>query len=77
MSLVSRNIGVLAKSNTVYAIDLLGFGASAKPLNFKYSMETWAEACSHPLARSAHWCDSIRTRRSSLAGTICADRFHT
>ncbi|KAG6543813.1 hypothetical protein Mapa_014653 [Marchantia paleacea] len=62
-----KNIRVLAKYNTVYALDLLGFGASAKPLNFSYSMETWAEACSHPLARSAHWCDRIRIRRSSLA----------
>ncbi|KAL3680467.1 hypothetical protein R1sor_023423 [Riccia sorocarpa] len=38
-----KNIGVLAKTNTVYAIDLLGFGASDKPLGFKYTMETWAE----------------------------------
>lgn len=38
-----RNIGVLAESNTVYAIDLLGLGASDKPFKFLYTMETWAE----------------------------------
>lgn len=38
-----RNIGVLAASNTVYAIDLLGLGASDKPSKFQYTMETWAE----------------------------------
>ncbi|KAG0590779.1 hypothetical protein KC19_1G126000 [Ceratodon purpureus] len=38
-----RNIGVLAGSNTVYAIDLLGLGASDKPSKFQYTMETWAE----------------------------------
>lgn len=38
-----RNIGILSQSNRVYAIDLLGLGASEKPLKFKYTMETWAE----------------------------------
>lgn len=38
-----RNIDVLSESNTVYAIDLLGFGASDKPPGFSYTMETWAE----------------------------------
>lgn len=38
-----RNIGVLARSNKVYAIDLLGLGASEKPSKFMYTMETWAE----------------------------------
>lgn len=42
-----RNIGVLSKNNTVYAIDLLGLGASEKPPNFQYTMETWAEV-PHP-----------------------------
>ena len=42
--LLCRNIGVLAQSNTVYAIDLLGLGASDKPTKFQYTMETWAEA---------------------------------
>jgi pimeloyl-ACP methyl ester carboxylesterase len=37
---------VLAKSNTVYAIDLLGLGASEKPFKFQYTMEIWAEASS-------------------------------
>jgi pimeloyl-ACP methyl ester carboxylesterase len=35
---------VLAKGNTVYAIDLLGQGASEKPSKFQYTMEIWAEA---------------------------------
>ncbi|CAL4908270.1 unnamed protein product [Urochloa decumbens] len=38
-----RNIRVLSESYTVYAIDLLGFGASDKPPGFSYTMETWAE----------------------------------
>ncbi|CAI9755959.1 unnamed protein product [Fraxinus pennsylvanica] len=38
-----RNIPTLAQSYTVYAIDLLGFGASDKPAGFAYSMEVWAE----------------------------------
>lgn len=41
---LGRNIGVLSESYTVYAIDLLGFGASDKPPGFSYTMETWAEA---------------------------------
>lgn len=28
---------------TVYAIDLLGFGASEKPAGFSYTMEIWAQ----------------------------------
>ncbi|CAA2942088.1 Hypothetical predicted protein [Olea europaea subsp. europaea] len=38
-----RNIPTLAQSYTVYAIDLLGIGASNKPAGFAYSMEVWAE----------------------------------
>jgi len=38
-----RNIRVLAERYTVYAIDLLGFGASDKPTDFNYTMEGWAE----------------------------------
>ncbi|KAI4351916.1 hypothetical protein L6164_006217 [Bauhinia variegata] len=38
-----RNIKILAKNYTVYAIDLLGFGASDKPPGFSYTMETWAQ----------------------------------
>lgn len=33
----------LAQSHTVYAIDLLGFGASDKPVGYEYTMETWAQ----------------------------------
>ncbi|XP_078181793.1 alpha/beta-Hydrolases superfamily protein [Carex rostrata] len=38
-----RNIDILSEKTTVYAIDLLGFGASDKPPGFTYTMETWAE----------------------------------
>uniref|UniRef100_A0A1J3C8V2 Putative hydrolase YugF n=1 Tax=Noccaea caerulescens TaxID=107243 RepID=A0A1J3C8V2_NOCCA len=38
-----RNINALSKNHTVYAIDLLGFGASEKPPGFGYTMESWAE----------------------------------
>ncbi|PIN11417.1 putative hydrolase/acyltransferase (alpha/beta hydrolase superfamily) [Handroanthus impetiginosus] len=38
-----RNIPTLAQSHTVYAIDLLGFGASDKPAGFQYTMEVWAQ----------------------------------
>ncbi|KAJ1379478.1 Alpha/Beta hydrolase fold [Sesbania bispinosa] len=38
-----RNIKTLAQNYTVYAIDLLGFGASDKPPGFSYTMETWAQ----------------------------------
>ncbi|XP_010440968.1 PREDICTED: pheophytinase, chloroplastic-like isoform X1 [Camelina sativa] len=38
-----RNINALSKNHTVYAIDLLGFGASDKPPGFSYTMESWAE----------------------------------
>ena len=34
---------ILAESQTVYAIDLLGFGASDKPSGFAYTMEIWAQ----------------------------------
>lgn len=33
----------MAQDYTVYAIDLLGFGASDKPQGFSYTMEAWAE----------------------------------
>ncbi|GMN58367.1 hypothetical protein TIFTF001_027466 [Ficus carica] len=38
-----RNIRTLSQNNIVYAIDLLGFGASDKPAGFAYTMETWAQ----------------------------------
>ncbi|EPS72021.1 hypothetical protein M569_02737, partial [Genlisea aurea] len=38
-----RNIPILAQGYNVYAIDLLGFGASEKPSGFNYSMESWAQ----------------------------------
>lgn len=38
-----RNIGVLSQYYPVYAIDLLGFGASDKPPGFAYTMEAWSQ----------------------------------
>eukprot|EP00897_Mesotaenium_endlicherianum_P008374 jgi/Mesen1/7565/ME000392S06832 len=38
-----KNIPVLSESYTVYALDLLGQGGSAKPPNFVYTIEAWAE----------------------------------
>lgn len=38
-----RNIRTLSQNYTVYAIDLLGFGASEKPTGFSYTMEKWAQ----------------------------------
>ncbi|PZO36852.1 MAG: alpha/beta hydrolase [Pseudanabaena frigida] len=40
-----KNIPVLAQSNRVYAIDLIGFGSSAqpKPSELAYTFETWGE----------------------------------
>lgn len=39
----ARLIPFLAESHRVYAIDLLGFGASDKPSNIEYGPDLWAE----------------------------------
>eukprot|EP00897_Mesotaenium_endlicherianum_P009778 jgi/Mesen1/8829/ME000053S08234 len=44
-----KNIPVLSESYTVYALDLLGQGGSAKPPNFVYTIEAWAEVHIRPL----------------------------
>lgn len=38
-----NNIKVIARDRDVYAIDLLGFGDSDKPIGYQYTMEKWAE----------------------------------
>lgn len=38
-----NNIKVIAQNRDVYAIDLLGFGDSDKPIGYQYTMEKWAE----------------------------------
>lgn len=48
----------MSEKTTVYAIDLLGFGASDKPPGFTYTMETWAEVnpffCSYKFRHSTN-----------------------
>lgn len=39
----ARLIPYLAENHCVYAIDLLGFGASDKPANTEYGPDLWAE----------------------------------
>lgn len=48
---------------TVYAIDLLGFGASEKPAGFSYKMEVWAQV--HVLLLTSYF-----VRGSSLLFTL-------
>lgn len=43
LQVTCRNITTLAQDHTVYAVDLLGFGSSDKPVGFMYKMEVWAE----------------------------------
>jgi len=38
-----KNIPVLAQKHKVYAVDLLGFGQSAKPADFQHRMEEWRD----------------------------------
>jgi len=38
-----KNLPALAEQHAVYALDLIGFGASAKPKNVTYTFETWGE----------------------------------
>jgi pimeloyl-ACP methyl ester carboxylesterase len=39
----ARLVPFLAENHRVYAIDLLGFGASDKPANTEYGPELWAD----------------------------------
>ncbi|KAK9205434.1 hypothetical protein WN943_015701 [Citrus x changshan-huyou] len=61
-----RNIGTLAKSYTVYAIDLLGFGASDKPAGYSYTMEGWAQA--HRLSAHGSSAHGFSAHGSSAHG---------
>ncbi|KAL5562684.1 hypothetical protein UlMin_032431 [Ulmus minor] len=56
-----RNIRTLAQNQTVYAIDLLGFGASDKPAGFSYTMEIWAQLI-------LDFIDEIVQRQTVLVG---------
>ncbi|WP_088893865.1 alpha/beta fold hydrolase [Leptolyngbya ohadii] len=56
-----KNIGILAEQHRVYAIDLIGFGASAKPKPgeaIDYRFETWGaqinDFCGEVIGEGAH-----------------------
>jgi len=49
----------------VYAIDLLGFGASDKPPGFQYTMETWAQVF---ISWGFNWRSNLQ--RSQFLGEI-------
>ncbi len=58
-----KNIPVLAETCQVYAIDLIGFGASAKPQpneKITYTLETWGKQivdfCQQVVGRPAFFC---------------------
>jgi pimeloyl-ACP methyl ester carboxylesterase len=57
----ARLIPYLAENYRVYAIDLLGFGASDKPANVEYGPELWADlVCGVSSFPQSSWCvDSI------------------
>lgn len=59
-----KNIPVLAQNFRVYAIDLIGFGGSAKPqpgVEIDYTLETWAE-------QLAEFCSQVVGEPAFLVG---------
>jgi pimeloyl-ACP methyl ester carboxylesterase len=53
----ARLIPYLAENHRVYAIDLLGFGASDKPANVEYGPELWADlVCGVSSFPQSSWC---------------------
>jgi pimeloyl-ACP methyl ester carboxylesterase len=53
----ARLIPYLAENYRVYAIDLLGFGASDKPANVEYGPELWADlVCGVSSFPQSSWC---------------------
>lgn len=61
----------LAQNYTVYAIDLLGFGASDKPLGFSYTMETWAQVFKCWSFRWTYLCSITTLPCTVVTGINC------
>ena len=55
------NIGALAERNTVYALDMVGFGFTERPEGIDYSLTTWRE---HAIG----FADALGLDRFSLVG---------
>lgn len=56
-----KNIPSLAKTGRIFALDLLGFGHSAKPLDLDYTFETWGQMV-------VDFCQAIVKTPVTLAG---------
>lgn len=61
----------LAQNYTVYAIDLLGFGASDKPPGFSYTMETWAQVFISWSFRWTYLCSITNLHCTVVPGIHC------
>jgi pimeloyl-ACP methyl ester carboxylesterase len=62
---------VLSKTNTVYALDMIGYGRSDKPADFVYTMEAWGEVKLSPLSlflvHESDFSTSQRMKRFAMA----------